>query len=61
MNVLIVILKPEQTICEFAERGEIIGRQELALNDGQLDFSLIQPTGVDCGMNQNVAGHLRRR
>src|SRR6266446_8976366 len=33
--------------------GKVIGGQDLALDDGEVDFDLIEPTGVDWCMDQN--------
>ena len=32
--------------------GKVIGREHLALNDREVDLHLIQPTGMDRGMDQ---------
>src|SRR4029450_1449191 len=33
--------------------GKVLGGQDLALDDGEVDFDLIEPTGVDRCMDQN--------
>ena len=49
-------LEVKQTLFEFFQRREIVGREELSLNDGEVDFDLIEPTGVDWSMNEDGLG-----
>ena len=49
-------LEGKQTLFEFCQRREIVGREELSLNDGEIDFDLIEPTGVDWSMNEDGLG-----
>jgi len=42
-----------KTFRERIEAGEIVGRQNLALDDGEADFDLIQPTGMNRGVDQD--------
>ena len=37
---------------ERRQGGEVIGSKNLALDDGEIDFDLIEPTGVDGSVNQ---------
>ncbi len=37
-NCFIVVLEPEQSLFERIQRGEVIGRQDLALDDGKVDL-----------------------
>src|SRR5712691_796781 len=46
-GLLIVILKAEQAVLDRGERGEVVGGQDLALDDREVDLDLIEPTGVD--------------
>jgi hypothetical protein len=39
--------KASRAACSFEERVEIVGRENLALNDGEVDLYLVEPTGVD--------------
>ena len=36
--------------------GKVIGGEHLPLDDGEVDFDLIEPTGVDGGMDQDDTG-----
>lgn len=56
LQLLLVILKLEQAVFQLSKRGEVIGRQNLPLDDGEIDFDLIEPTGVNRGMNRNQCG-----
>ena len=54
-------LEGKQTLLEFFQRREIVGREELSLNDGEIDFDLIEPTGVDELWMRIALGHLVRK
>ena len=41
---------------ERAEVWKIAGREQLALDNGEVDLDLVQPTGMDRCMNQNNIG-----
>ncbi len=57
-DLLVAILEPEQTIFEFAERREVIGCKDLPLDDGEVDFNLVQPTGMDRRVHGEERGPL---
>src|SRR5262249_35351910 len=38
------------------ETGKVVGRQHLALHDREVDFYLVEPTGMDRGMHDNEIG-----
>ena len=44
---LIVALEGKEPLFEFGQRREIVGRENLPLHDGEIDFDLIELTGVD--------------
>ncbi len=50
---LIVGLEGKQTLLEFGQRREIVGGENFSLNSREIDFDLIEPTGVDRGVDQN--------
>ena len=52
-GLLVVVLEGEQTLLEFEQGGEIIGSEDLALNDGEVDLDLIEPTGMDRGVDEH--------
>ena len=53
---LIVALEGKETLLQFGQGGEIVGREDLALNDGEVDFDLVEPTGVDRSVDENGIG-----
>ena len=55
-GLLVVVLEGEQTLLEFGQGGEIIGSEDLALNDGEVDLDLIEPTGMDRGVDEHDRG-----
>jgi hypothetical protein len=55
-SLLVVVLEGEQTLLEFGEGGEVIGSEDLALNDGEIDLDLIEPAGMDRGVDEHDRG-----
>ena len=46
-------LKGKQALLEFLQRRKIVGRENLSLNDREIDFDLVEPTGVNRCMNED--------
>jgi hypothetical protein len=55
-SLLVVVLEGEQTLLEFGEGGEVIGSENLALNNGEIDLDLIEPAGMDRGVDEHDRG-----
>jgi hypothetical protein len=53
-----VILEVKKTFGDRIKVGEIVGSQNLPLDDGEIDFNLVKPTGMDGTMHQNEMGVL---
>jgi hypothetical protein len=53
---LVMGLKGKQAPLEFLQRREIVGRENLSLNDREIDFDLVEPTGVNRCMNEDYVG-----
>ena len=51
-----MVLEGQQALLEFGEGGEVIGREELTLDDGEIDLNLVEPAGVDRGVDQHDRG-----
>ena len=49
----IVILKAENPFCQIGKGKEVIGREQFSLDDGEVDFDLVQPAGMDGEMDDN--------
>ncbi len=52
-RALVMGLKSEQALFEFLQRGEVVWREDLSLNDREIDFDLVEPASVDRCMNEN--------
>jgi hypothetical protein len=50
------ILETEETIFDFSERAEVVGGEDHSLNDREIDFDLVEPTGVDRSVDQDDGG-----
>ena len=44
---LIMDLESEEALFEFSQRSEVVRREDFSLHDREIDFDLIEPTGVD--------------
>lgn len=55
-DVFIVLLEAEESILNFLKRAEVIRCERLAFNDGEVDFDLIEPAGVDRSMHRDEIG-----
>ena len=53
---LIVDLEGKETLFKFGQRREVVGREDLPLYDGEIDFDLIEPTGVDRSVDEDRVG-----
>lgn len=51
-QALVVTFELLQAPGECRQGGKVIGSKNLALDDGEIDFDLIEPTGVDGSVNQ---------
>lgn len=50
---LVVSLKSEQPLFEFGQRRDVVGGKNLPLDDREEDLDLVEPTGMDWGMEEN--------
>ena len=57
-DLLVAILEAKQAVFKFAQGCEVIRRQDLALHDGEVNFDLVQPTGVDRRVDRDQGGPL---
>lgn len=51
-QALVMMFELSQALGESRQGGKVIGSKNLALDDGEIDFDLIEPTGVDGSVNQ---------
>ena len=52
-RLLVMGLKGKQALFEFLQRREVVGSEDLSLNDREIDFDLVEPTGVDRCMDED--------
>jgi len=45
-------LEGKQALLQVIERAEVVGREDLALNDGEVDLDLVEPTGMDRNVDE---------
>src|ERR1700693_5666483 len=64
---LVAGLKCEQALFDGGQRREVVGGKDLALDNGEVDFDLIEPAGMNRTMHGNQswmfgleAGHAAR-
>jgi len=53
---LVVALAVVESLGESGERGEVVRGEYLALEDGEVDLDLIEPTGMDGPVDQDQVG-----
>src|SRR6516162_4070057 len=53
---LIVALEAQESVFDSLERGEVIGDQDFTLDDRKIDLDLVEPAGVDWGVDQHQVG-----
>ena len=49
-------LEGKETLFKFGQRREVVGREDLPLHDREIDFDLIEPTGVDRSVDEDRVG-----
>src|SRR2546425_12295251 len=52
----VVILEAEQAVLDLGQRGKVVRRQDLALDDREIDLDLVEPAGVDRRVDEDEAG-----
>ncbi len=53
---LVAVLKGEEARLNLGQRGEVIGREDFALDDGEVDFDLVEPRGMNGQVQQAELG-----
>jgi len=52
-DLLVAAAEREQLLFERVEVGEVVGGQHLALDDREVDLGLVEPAGVDRGVDED--------
>jgi hypothetical protein len=55
-DVLIVALEAQEPVCDILQRGEVVGDEGFTLDDREIDLDLVEPAGVDWGVDQHQVG-----
>ena len=55
-DMLVMVLKAAEPIRDILQRREVIGRERLTLDDGEVDLDLVEPAGVDWAMDEHEIG-----
>ena len=55
---MIALLELHQLVLKHGEAREVVGCQELALDDREIDLDLVEPAGVDRGVDEDKVGPL---
>src|SRR5262249_28936496 len=53
---LTVALEAQESVFDRLERGEVVGDEGFTLNDRKMDLDLVEPAGVDGGVDQHQVG-----
>jgi hypothetical protein len=54
--LLIALLKIHEASLKVGERGKIVRSEYLSLNDGEIDFNLVNPAGVNGSVHKKSVG-----
>ena len=54
--MLIALLKIHEALLKVGERGKIVRSEYLSLNDGEIDFDLVDPAGVNGSVHKKSVG-----
>lgn len=54
--MLIALLKIHEALCKVRERGKIVRSEYLSLNDGEIDFNLVDPAGMNGSVYKKSVG-----
>ena len=53
---MVALLEAHELVSERGEICKVVGREELTLNDGEIDLNLIEPAGVDRSVDEDDIG-----
>lgn len=56
--MLIALLKIHEALLKVGERGKIVRREYFSLNDGEIDFNLVDPAGMNGSVYKKSVGPL---
>jgi len=53
---LVALLEIDETVLELSQRGKVFRSEDLSVDDGEVDLDLVEPAGMNRGMNQEGVG-----
>jgi hypothetical protein len=56
-----VDLESEEALFEFDQRREVVRREYFSLHDREVNLDLVEPTGVDRGVDEDRVGPFSRK
>ena len=54
--MLVALLKIHEALLQVGERGKIVRSEYLSLNDGEIDFNLVEPAGMNGSVDKKSVG-----
>jgi hypothetical protein len=60
-GLLVVVLEGQQALLESGEGGEVIGGEDLTLDDGEIDLNLVEQLAWTGVWTSTIEGHAARR
>ena len=55
-DLFIEVLEGQEAVSDLGQVGEVTGGEHLSLDDGEINFHLVEPTGMNGQMNQDQVG-----
>ena len=55
-GLFVALLESQKRLFQLGQRREIVGRENFALNDGEVDLHLVEPTGMVGSVQRNNRG-----
>ena len=53
---VVAVFEGSESVPDLGKVGEVVGRDDLALDDGEVDLHLVQPRSVDRGVDHDCVG-----
>ena len=53
---VVALLEVSESLFDLVKGGEVVGGNDLALDDGEVDLDLVEPGGVHRGVNHHGVG-----
>ena len=60
-GLFVALLEGEEAIFDFVERAEVVGGEDLSLDDREVDFDLVEPARMYGVWTSTIEGQVARR